>query len=95
MRDLGLCWTQDVDVYLTHMNNNRMAREMDFAAYYSLSRSRLSDVAAKTIVWKNASTLRFRRPVPLFSIYKINTKVCKIVLYYYYLNSLQCKTIHI
>jgi hypothetical protein len=75
MRALGICLTHDVDMYLTHMNNNRMAREMDLAVYYTFSRSCLSDAMMKGIVWKSASTLRFRRPVPIFSIYKINTKV--------------------
>lgn len=72
---VGICLTQDVDLYLTHMNNTRIAREMDLAAYYFICRTVLADAVNKKVVWKNASTLRFRRPVPLFSIYKINTKV--------------------
>jgi Thioesterase-like superfamily len=71
-----MCLTQDVDLYFTHMNNNRMAREMDLAVYYTCSRTTcISDAMMKGVVWKSASTIRFRRPVPIFSIYKINTKV--------------------
>lgn len=67
--------TQDVDNYLTHMNNTRLASEMNLAAYYFIYRTVLLDLIVKNLVWKSAFTLRFRKPVPLFSIYKINTKV--------------------
>lgn len=71
----GMCSTQDVDNYLTHMNNTRLASEMNLAAYYFIYRTVLLDLIVKNLVWKSAFTLRFRKPVPLFSIYKINTKV--------------------
>lgn len=37
--DKGICTSQDVDIFIRHMNNARYLRELDFARfhYYALS----------------------------------------------------------
>jgi acyl-CoA thioesterase FadM len=73
----GICTTQDVDFLFRHMNNARYIRELDFARFlfYDLSGLYHQITKMKGIALQGASTIRYRRTIPIFSIYKIDTKV--------------------
>jgi acyl-CoA thioesterase FadM len=73
----GICFTTDVDTMLNHMNNARYFRELDLARIDFYLRSRLYDEVVRNkgqIVLANAN-IRFRKFIPLFSRFKISTKV--------------------
>ncbi|XP_019869849.2 protein THEM6 [Aethina tumida] len=73
----GICLTTDIDTLLTHMNNARFLRELDFAkidfyertGLYNTIRSQGGSVAV------GATTIRYRRFIKLFTRYKITSKV--------------------
>ncbi|KAJ8974571.1 hypothetical protein NQ317_018084, partial [Molorchus minor] len=73
----GICLTTDVDGLLTHMNNARYLRELDFAKidfnertglYHSIRR-RGGSIAI------GATTIRYRRFIKLFTRYYVTTKI--------------------
>jgi hypothetical protein len=59
------------------MNNARYIRELDFARFHFYDRSGLyrQVLKMKGNALQGASTIRYRRTIPIFSIYKIDTKV--------------------
>ncbi|KAK9297070.1 hypothetical protein QLX08_009090 [Tetragonisca angustula] len=73
----GICTTQDVDLFLKHMNNARYLRELDFARFHYYDLSGIYAAAAKRGggAVQGASLTRYRRPVPIFTPYKITTKL--------------------
>lgn len=79
----GICTTQDVDLVFKHMNNARYLRELDFARFHYYDRSGIFGAVVKQGggAVQGASTIRYRRAIPLFTPYKITTKVQCILLY--------------
>jgi hypothetical protein len=73
----GICTTQDVDLFFRHMNNARYIRELDFARFhfYDLSGLYRQVVKMKGNALQGASSIRYRRTIPIFSLYRIDTKV--------------------
>lgn len=79
---LGICTTQDVDLVLKHMNNARYLRELDFARFYFYDRSGIYGAVLKRGggAVQGASTIRYRRAIPIFTPYKVTTKVRSIYI---------------
>lgn len=73
----GICLTNDVDTLLYHMNNARYLRELDFARVDFYERSGLyKAIKAKGgAVVQGACTVRYRRFLRPFSVFKIDSKV--------------------
>ncbi|KAK7868908.1 hypothetical protein R5R35_014218 [Gryllus longicercus] len=73
----GLCTTQDVDIFWRHMNNARYVRELDFARFDYYDRSGLYQeiVKLKGNAMQGASNVRYRRTIPIFSFYRVDTKL--------------------
>ncbi|KAF6199572.1 hypothetical protein GE061_007598 [Apolygus lucorum] len=73
----GICLTTDVDHLLTHMNNARFLREIDFARADFYQRTGLYGAIRSKggSVCQGSSTIRYRKFIPLFSIYHIQSKV--------------------
>ncbi|XP_013177699.1 PREDICTED: protein THEM6-like [Papilio xuthus] len=73
----GFCTTQDVDIFLKHMNNARYVRELDFARFHFYDRTGIYDniKAANGHALQGASSIRYRRTIPIFSFYKVETKL--------------------
>ncbi|VVD02820.1 unnamed protein product [Leptidea sinapis] len=73
----GFCTTQDVDIFLRHMNNARYVRELDFARFHFYDRTGIYDniKAVDGHVLQGASSIRYRRTIPIFSAYKVETKL--------------------
>lgn len=69
--------TQDIDLVFKHMNNARYLRELDFARFHYYDRSGLfSGISAKGGgMVQGACSARYRRPLPIFTPYKITTQV--------------------
>lgn len=59
------------------MNNARFSRDLDFARFRFYERSGIYDVIMKHKghALQGASSIRYRRPIPIFTMYKITTKV--------------------
>lgn len=74
----GLCTTQDVDIFIRHMNNARYLRELDFARFHYYGLTGLYEAVRKHKggAVQGASSVRYRKTIPIFSTYKIETKVC-------------------
>ncbi|XP_053659054.1 protein THEM6-like [Anopheles marshallii] len=73
----GLCTTQDVDIFIRHMNNARYLRELDFARFhfYGLTGIYGKIKAKRGGAVQGASSVRYRRTIPIFTAYKITTKL--------------------
>ncbi|XP_073951494.1 protein THEM6-like [Choristoneura fumiferana] len=73
----GFCTTQDVDIFLRHMNNARYVRELDFARFHFYDRTGIyaNITAAKGHALQGASSIRYRRTIPIFSAYKVETRL--------------------
>ncbi|CAH0728770.1 unnamed protein product, partial [Brenthis ino] len=73
----GFCTTQDVDIFLRHMNNARYVRELDFARFHFYDRTGIYQniKAVDGHVLQGASSIRYRRTIPIFSAYKVETKL--------------------
>ena len=73
----GICTTQDVDLVFKHMNNARYLRELDFARFHYYDRSGIFGAVVKQGggAVQGASTIRYRRAIPIFTPYKITTKL--------------------
>jgi len=73
----GFVLTSDIDFLLTHMNNARFLRELDFAR---IDHGTRSDFMPETMsrggmILLSSSFIRYRLPLPVFSRYKIVTNV--------------------
>ncbi|CAK1543212.1 unnamed protein product [Leptosia nina] len=73
----GFCTTQDIDLFIKHMNNARYLRELDFARFYFYDISGIYKkiLDANGAVLQGASSVRYRRTIPIFTAYKVETKV--------------------
>lgn len=73
----GLCTSNDVDIFIRHMNNARYLRELDFARFHYYGRTGLYAEVKKSGggAVQGASSIRYRRTIPIFTPYKIVTKV--------------------
>ncbi|KAK9876579.1 hypothetical protein WA026_013959 [Henosepilachna vigintioctopunctata] len=73
----GLVTTADIDIFFKHMNNARYVRELDFARFHFYDRTGLYEeiTRAKGHVLQTASNVRYRRTIPIFTPYKITTKI--------------------
>ena len=73
----GVCITTDVDTLLYHMNNARYLRELDFARVDFYERTGLYKKIRQKggAVVQGACTIRYRRFVRPFSVFKITSKV--------------------
>ncbi|XP_055316202.1 protein THEM6-like isoform X2 [Sitodiplosis mosellana] len=73
----GLCTTQDVDIFIRHMNNARYVRELDFARFHFYALTGLYEGVRKNGggAVQGASSVRYRKTIPIFNPYKIETKL--------------------
>jgi len=73
----GFCTTNDVDIFLRHMNNARYIRELDFARFHFYDRTGIYEniMAAKGHALQGASSIRYRRTIPIFTAYKVETRL--------------------
>ncbi|XP_018792980.1 PREDICTED: protein THEM6 [Bactrocera latifrons] len=73
----GLCTSQDVDIFIRHMNNARYLRELDFARFHFYALTGLYEQVCerKGGAVQGASSVRYRRTIPIFHPYKIQTKL--------------------
>lgn len=73
----GLCTTQDIDLVLKHMNNARYLRELDFARFYYWDSTGLHAAISKRGggAVQGASMTRYRRALPIFTLFKVTTKL--------------------
>lgn len=74
---LGICTTQDVDIFIRHMNNARYLRELDFARFHYYGLTGLYESVKKHGggAVQGASSVRYRRTIPIFNLYKITTEL--------------------
>ncbi|KAH8289261.1 hypothetical protein KR054_002467 [Drosophila jambulina] len=73
----GLCTSQDVDIFIRHMNNARYVRELDFARFHFYALTGLYEKirARRGGAVQGASSVRYRRTIPIFHPYKITTRL--------------------
>ncbi|XP_072745670.1 protein THEM6 [Anoplolepis gracilipes] len=73
----GICFTQDIDLVFKHMNNARYLRELDFARFHFYDKCGIYAAILKRRggAVQGASTIRYRRAIPIFMPYKITTKI--------------------
>ncbi|GAB0100884.1 Protein THEM6 [Sergentomyia squamirostris] len=73
----GFCTTQDVDIFVKHMNNARYLRELDFARFHYYVLTGLYEAVKKVGggAVQGASNIRYRRAIPIFQAYKVETKL--------------------
>ncbi|XP_063379555.1 protein THEM6-like [Cydia fagiglandana] len=73
----GFCTTQDVDIFLRHMNNARYVRELDFARFHFYDRTGIYEniTEANGHALQGASSIRYRRTIPIFTAYKVETRL--------------------
>ncbi|XP_055911823.1 protein THEM6 [Eupeodes corollae] len=73
----GICTSQDVDIFIRHMNNARYLRELDFARFHYYGLTGLYEEVKKLGggAVQGASSVRYRRTIPIFHPYKIDTKL--------------------
>lgn len=69
---LAICLTTDMD-FQWHMNNARYLRECDWARVSFWIRN--SGLRTRNVMLVKSSTVRYRRSIQLFDIYKIKTKI--------------------
>lgn len=72
-----MCTSQDVDIFIRHMNNARYLRELDFARFHFYALTGLYEEVKKKNggAVQGASSVRYRRTIPIFHPYKIETKL--------------------
>ncbi|KAL0269042.1 UNVERIFIED_CONTAM: hypothetical protein PYX00_010785 [Menopon gallinae] len=73
----GICLTTDIDLLLLHMNNARYIRELDFAKFDFFKRTGLfRKIKSKGgAMVQGASTIRYRKFIRPFTIYRIKSKI--------------------
>lgn len=72
-----MCTTRDIDFLLTHINNARYLRAMDFGRVSHCLRTGIDKamVQHKASMLVAASTIRYRKPVYLFMPYRLLSQV--------------------
>lgn len=75
----GVCLTSDIDLLLFHMNNARYLRELDFARadFYKRTGLFLKIKSKGGAVVQGAATIRYRKFIRPFTIFKVQSKVRK------------------
>lgn len=73
----GFCTTNDVDLFITHMNNARFLRELDFSRldYYHRTGLYHAILSRKGTALQGATTARYRKPMSIFTFYQVTTKL--------------------
>ncbi|XP_025835757.1 protein THEM6-like isoform X2 [Agrilus planipennis] len=73
----GYCFTNDLDIMFLHMNNARYVRELDFARFHFYDRTGLYKkiVDGKGTVVQSACSIRYRRPISIFTPFTVTTKI--------------------
>ncbi|XP_055526294.1 protein THEM6-like [Wyeomyia smithii] len=73
----GICTTQDIDIFLNHMNNVRFLRELDFARYQWYGRCRFwtNFNAAGGSVMQGATMIRYRKMISLLQPFRVETRL--------------------
>ncbi|XP_012263150.1 protein THEM6-like isoform X2 [Athalia rosae] len=73
----GFSTTNDVDFFITHMNNARFIRELDFARLDYYHRTGLYDavISKGATVLQAATTARYRRTMPIFTFFRVATRL--------------------
>ncbi|XP_063231946.1 protein THEM6 [Bacillus rossius redtenbacheri] len=74
----SVCLPSDVDACLKHMNNARFVRELDFARFDFYFRCGLFGelmVRRGGNAVQGASAIRYRRPLAVFSAYRVDTQM--------------------
>ncbi|KAL2733952.1 protein THEM6-like [Vespula squamosa] len=73
----GICTTQDLDIVMSHMNNARYLREVDFCRFQYFIHTEVFFLLKKVGVTSvlGASCTRYRRSIPFLMMYKITTKL--------------------
>ncbi|XP_015524989.1 protein THEM6 [Neodiprion pinetum] len=73
----GICTTQDVDLFFRNMNIARYVRELDFARFHYYDRSGVYGAihAKGGSAVQSAASVRYRRALPIFTPYKVTTKL--------------------
>ncbi|XP_023172172.2 protein THEM6-like [Drosophila hydei] len=73
----GICTTQDVDIYLRHMNNARYLRDLNFANIHYYITTDVYNIVCQSggSIIISATTIRYRRFLPLFQPYKVDTRL--------------------
>ncbi|XP_024083425.1 protein THEM6-like, partial [Cimex lectularius] len=73
----GWCWSTDIDYLLTHLNNAKYLRELDFARADFYQRTRLyQKIRSKGGgLVQGATTIRYRKFIKVFTMFKITSKI--------------------
>uniref|UniRef100_A0A1B6DD83 Protein THEM6 n=1 Tax=Clastoptera arizonana TaxID=38151 RepID=A0A1B6DD83_9HEMI len=73
----GFCFTQDLDIAGKHMNNARFVRDLDFARFHFYDRTGLYGemLRRRTDALQGATSIRYRRVIPIFTFYKVVTQI--------------------
>lgn len=73
----SVCTSQDVDIFIRHMNNARYLRELDFARFHFYARTGIYGQVKRQRggAVQGASSIRYRRTIPIFTTYKVETRV--------------------
>lgn len=66
-----------MDIFIRHMNNARYLRELDFARFHFYGLTGLYEEVCKVKggAVQGASSVRYRRTIPIFHPYKIQTRL--------------------
>lgn len=66
-----------MDVFIRHMNNARYLRELDFARFHFYALTGIFEGIRKHKgdAVQGASNVRYRKAIPIFSAYKVETKL--------------------
>lgn len=93
---LGICFTQDIDFILKHMNNARYLRELDFARFHFYYRSGIYLAILKKGGGgvQSACSIRYRRALPIFTPFKITTKVWSAFILYCFFFTIKFTIVH-
>ncbi|XP_046678738.1 protein THEM6 [Homalodisca vitripennis] len=73
----GFCFTQDLDIAGRHMNNARFVRDLDFSRFHFYDRTGLYAEMRRrhTDAVQAATSIRYRRVIPIFTFYKIESQL--------------------
>ncbi|XP_055639026.1 protein THEM6-like [Toxorhynchites rutilus septentrionalis] len=73
----GLCTTQDIDMFIDHMNNARFLRELDFTRFHWYGRtafwSAIKPLGGSAV--QSSAMIRYRKKLPLFRPFRIETRL--------------------
>lgn len=78
----GFCFTQDLDIAGSHMNNARFVRDLDFSRFHFYDRTGLYEAMQRlhTDAVQGATSIRYRRVLPIFTFYKVTSQVTHCIV---------------